>query len=514
MIKYQSRKIKNLIGTRYLPIFIFLIGFFVAVVSSSLVVTEYTDSYSYLSLAQHIKEEGKYYIEIEEGLFHTYYLPAYPMLIAALSVFTGNYMVAARLISWLSSSFLLVFVYLIVEKSYQHKSAAILSTILIVLNPLYILISGRIMSESLFIAVFALSFYYSLQSDNFKNIMIMFLLVGIASLIRYDFLLLFIYATLISIYKRSRVKYILYGLISSILMLLSWQIVILYNVRAKFPILKRIIEIVLAPPSHAQRSGILNTEIILDGVYITGNAFLSYIGISLIIFMGIGFFYLLKKRSQAGISLIFWIVLVSAFYIVWPFKDIRHIYFAFPPCLIFASIGIHKIFDIIRSTHFKKLSPSLVYSNGNTYSYISRILVILFIVLILIFSTLNMVNKGIDLGRTTAIENNLFRLAGEWVYSRDSSATVAVTQKALIKTYFPSLKVYDIERAPRKESFENFLVDNNIKYLIIEDINPFLPSILPDDFTNNPKFLKDWAFTQGSHTVWIYTFDPNRTEIN
>src|SRR5262249_2708077 len=112
--------------------------------------------------------------------------PFYPTLIAVSSRLAGNFDVAARLVSIIIGTCLILPVYLITLRIYGSR-AAVISASLITLHPLLIVLSGSAYSEVAFLTLLMTGVYFgmeSLQLGNAKNSILCGVSLGFAYLTR------------------------------------------------------------------------------------------------------------------------------------------------------------------------------------------------------------------------------------------------------------------------------------------------------------------------------------------
>jgi 4-amino-4-deoxy-L-arabinose transferase-like glycosyltransferase len=127
-----------------------------------------------------IENEGAEYAQIAKNLVagrgyvglrnvpQIWFPPLYPMLIAAFSLATADFDIAARLVSLTVGSCLVIPVFFIALGMYGRRVAYI-SASLIAFHPLLIALSGSVYSEVVFLTVLMAGVYWAEESLRFKN---------------------------------------------------------------------------------------------------------------------------------------------------------------------------------------------------------------------------------------------------------------------------------------------------------------------------------------------------------
>jgi 4-amino-4-deoxy-L-arabinose transferase-like glycosyltransferase len=131
---------------------------------------------------------GAGYVGIATPGDQLFFPPLYPMLIAALSVVTGDTEVAGRLLSVVAGSLTVIPVYLIARRLYDGR-IAMLAAILTGLHPFLVQFSSTMFCEPTYLALILTAIYVAMRAmDNATpgNLLAMGLLFGAAYLIRQE----------------------------------------------------------------------------------------------------------------------------------------------------------------------------------------------------------------------------------------------------------------------------------------------------------------------------------------
>ncbi len=178
-----------------------------------------TDSYCYMILAANLS--GLRYSL--ENYLHLKYLPAYPgaiFIINFLSAGFTGYLYSAKLVSMLSliATSLLVFDFMF--RHLRSNGLALFAGMLSLLSPIFIFVSGNILSESLFCLFSFAAFYFMKRPRNY----IPWILAALAILTRWEGILL-IPALVLMEWKNK--KRFLLGLLIIVIICSPWIIFIL-----------------------------------------------------------------------------------------------------------------------------------------------------------------------------------------------------------------------------------------------------------------------------------------------
>ena len=189
---------------------LFVVGFILRILSyinySGCVAS---DAPAYLEMADSISN-GKGYTKPDTGTPTAYRPPGYPFFIAAVYyVFPNAGLGTLRFLNTIFSCLTIIFVYLILIKIADKKSA-ILASVITTLYPAFIYFSGLIITETIFTFLFTLSVYLLLRSNlKASNFIAVGLIWGISILLRPTilFLPLYIFFLTVIFSKKSPVKW-------------------------------------------------------------------------------------------------------------------------------------------------------------------------------------------------------------------------------------------------------------------------------------------------------------------
>lgn len=141
----------------------------------------------YGRLAQNLLA-GRGYVGIATPGDQLFFPPLYPMLIAALTVVTGNAEVAGRLLSVVAGSLTVIPVYLIARRLYDSR-IAMLAAVLTGVHPFLVQFSSTMFCEPTYLAIVLTAIYVAMRAmDNPSrgNLVTMGLLFGAAYLVRQE----------------------------------------------------------------------------------------------------------------------------------------------------------------------------------------------------------------------------------------------------------------------------------------------------------------------------------------
>ncbi len=118
-----------------------------------------TDCYTYFSLAK----------DFVEGQYHNInYPPLYPIFIASFSLITGEYEVAGKLVALLFGVFTVFPLYFFARSLFGHK-AAVITALLLAVNPTHVRLSADLMRETTHVFFFITSIYLTWHAIEGKS---------------------------------------------------------------------------------------------------------------------------------------------------------------------------------------------------------------------------------------------------------------------------------------------------------------------------------------------------------
>ncbi len=136
------------------------------------------DEVNYLKLAASGNLEGL------SNVFHTYWSPFYPLVVALFSKLVPNFELAGRLVSIVCGSLIIMPVYLFTRK-YISRYVAILSAVLIAFLPTFAFLSTRAQTEALYTLLGVTSVFIGwrvLNEFSVKDVILIGILFGLAYL--------------------------------------------------------------------------------------------------------------------------------------------------------------------------------------------------------------------------------------------------------------------------------------------------------------------------------------------
>lgn len=148
------------------------------------------DSHWYLNLAENIAAGWDY--SIGDGQFHAKYPPAFPLLIALLGKPSGSFELAAAALVFLSSLGLCFLTHALGSRTSTGRVTGPLAALLFALHHLSLIHSSLILTEQIFAVTALLSLMLATKPLlGSRDLAAAILLAGLASLIRYEGLLVF-----------------------------------------------------------------------------------------------------------------------------------------------------------------------------------------------------------------------------------------------------------------------------------------------------------------------------------
>lgn len=153
------------------------------------------DSHWYLALAKNLAASGNY--TLGDGEFHAKYPPGFPLFIGALAALVGNFETAAALLVWLSSMLLCLLTFVLgsrssVSSDSRCATTGLLAAALFAIHHLSLIHANLILTEQLFSLLALCSIGLGARpSRRAGSFACAILLAGIASLVRYEGLLVF-----------------------------------------------------------------------------------------------------------------------------------------------------------------------------------------------------------------------------------------------------------------------------------------------------------------------------------
>lgn len=151
----------------------------------SATITISSDSVVYIHLAQQISH-GKFFVDNFKFPGDIYFpQPLFSIVLVAINTLINNWEVSGIIINLLFGSLLIIPVYFL-SKNLFGQPIAIISSILVALQPILISMSGRVLTESLFIflwlSIIYLVYRFRYESRRFSPFLLIGLVIGLAYL--------------------------------------------------------------------------------------------------------------------------------------------------------------------------------------------------------------------------------------------------------------------------------------------------------------------------------------------
>ena len=178
---------ENIFKSQNIPILLtglfFILIIYLAFKNSVIVIS---DSFGFIGRAENLSFNNS------SSWVDPFYPFGYPFLLKFFFKLTGDYLVAAKIISVFAGLFCLIYVYKIANLLYQH-TVAIFSLIFLGLNPVflkYASIDGTDMIAVAFMLAFIYYLLYQKEKESFKYLIVAGVCLGLGYLIRYTSLIL------------------------------------------------------------------------------------------------------------------------------------------------------------------------------------------------------------------------------------------------------------------------------------------------------------------------------------
>ncbi len=162
---------------------------FIGIICLALFIRVYVSIFTYV-----IAKDGTVYlaitknflnIDFKKALSYVFH-PFYPLLTAFFSLFLKNIEIAARTVSILSGTAVIIPMYLLIKKILNEK-IALLACFFVALHPYIVRVSADVISDSLYLFLFISSIYFSfvaLQKNSKNRFFLSGILIGLAYLTR------------------------------------------------------------------------------------------------------------------------------------------------------------------------------------------------------------------------------------------------------------------------------------------------------------------------------------------
>ncbi len=186
-----------------LLIILFLFAFSIRIYFFNSVTTEqWQDAYWMMRVSENLFSGKGYTLW---GKPHNIFQPGYPVTFGLLSLILNNSHLSGKIVSFLSSLLIIPIIYLL-WKELESKEIALLTTFLVIIQPLVWEFSLRIMTESLFLLLMVSSFFFLFKSkENIKYLPLVSIILAYSCLTRWEGYLLTLSCIITFLYWKRKI---------------------------------------------------------------------------------------------------------------------------------------------------------------------------------------------------------------------------------------------------------------------------------------------------------------------